>query len=827
MPVTNQFNIQFMSTQTTILCIVLAITGLLHSFNIVIAQTTMGKHTVSGTVADSATQKPMAKVSLQIRTGLLRPVQLSISKADGSFTFSGLEAGTYSIELVAAGYYEELLTVDLTGNASKNKDLGIVYLPVVTGNLQGVVVNARKSIIKQEIDRIVYDLQADPDSKGNSVLEMMRKVPYLSLDADDNILLKGNNSYKILINGRPSGMMEKNPRDVLRSMPASSIQRIEVITNPPSKYDGEGLAGIINIITNKKIAEGYNGTLNLNGKLPVGGPGMGGSITVKEGKLGLSAFGGASGSHSPLVNNSINRQISGANSSSLMQQSVRGSDGRSGYFGSEVSLEIDSLQLLSAQLNGNGSYSEGTSDLYSLLGSHSSTQQQYRLANRNKGNGNGFDASLNYQLGSKKDKNRLITFSYRYSNYGNQANSNLQVSDTVNYEQPDYRQENEEDAAEHTFQVDYVRPLKKVNMEAGVKGILRKNKSNFGYLAYDDVSGKFEPDENRSNRFTNRQEIFGAYNTWQFSLHNWSFKAGARIEQTLVTADFISAASQVKQNYLNVIPTALVSRKWNNSNTVTIGWMQRIKRPNIYKLNPFVDRSNPSVESSGNPALLPTTINELQLGYSSTKKLSVTLGVAYGFAKGLDMRVASFDPVKNITRVTFENIGKATRTGCDFSLSYPISKRWNASVNGNAAYFKAEGIADGVWLKNDWMMYSYTVSSGYRFTKGWRASANLSVNSRNTNSLQSSSNGLARTSFSVNKELVKDKLSFSAGVNNPFSQYRNNISETVGNDFTEINTTAEYFRSFSLSVNYSFGKLKEAIRKNKRGIKNDDGGGGN
>jgi hypothetical protein len=816
-----------MNTQTTILCVILAITGLLHSFTAVMGQTAPGDYAVSGTVVDSATQKPVPQAGIHIRTALNKPLKLAITRDDGSFFFAALAPASYTIEIVAPGYPVTAIPVVVAAGTPKIVSLGIIPLSAAPGHLQGVVVNTRKPLIKQEIDRITYDLQADPDSKGTSVLEMMRKIPYLSLDGDDNILLKGNTSYRILINGRPSGMIERNAKEVLRGMPASTIQRIEVITIPPSKYDGEGLGGIINIITNKKIDNGYNGTLNASEKFPVGGPGIGGSLTVKEDKLGISVFGGASASHSPQVENTINRQTTGAGATRLGQLLQRNSNSRNGYLGTELSVEVDSLQLLSVQFNLNGSSNKGASGQHSVLtGSSGGIMQQYYLGNNNKGGGGAVDVSLNYQLGFKADKNRLLTFSYRYSNYRNDGAGNLEVSDVVNYEQPDYRQISNEDAKEHTFQADYVRPGKRLNMEAGVKSILRYNKSDFSYLSYNAASDKFEPDAGRTNQFTNRQYILGAYNSWQFAIHKWGFKPGVRVEQTIVSADFISTASAVEQNYLNVIPSIAISRKLKENSSLNIGWTQRIKRPGINKLNPFVDRSNPNIESSGNPRLQPSAINEIQLGYSRSGKLAVTVGVSYGFARKLDLRVTTFDPATNVTRTTLENLGKARRVACDFSVNYPITRQWSSSINGNTAYMRVEGLSNGVLSTKRWMMYSCTVSSGYRFTKGWRINTNVSVNSRNPSSLQATSNGFVKSSFGLNKELVKNKLSFNASVANPFATHRNVRTETIGHDFTEVNTTAEYFRSFNISVNYSFGKLKEAIRKNKRGIKNDDGGSG-
>ncbi len=188
-------------------------------------------------------------------------LKTQVTEDSGDFKFDLLLPGKYKITAIAIGYHSKNVDTEITG--SNTIDLGEISVSSQTNNLQEVAISGDRPIIKQEVDRISYDIQADPESKVLTVLDMMRKVPLLSLDADDNIKLKGSGNYKILINGKPSSMVVRSPKDVLKSMPASSIQKIEVITTPPSKYDSEGLSGIINIITTKKIDNGYNGSLTL------------------------------------------------------------------------------------------------------------------------------------------------------------------------------------------------------------------------------------------------------------------------------------------------------------------------------------------------------------------------------------------------------------------------------------------------------------------------------------------------------------------------------------------------------------------------------------
>ncbi len=772
---------------------------------------------IKGVIVDSVSKKGLDYITVGLKTDKNIPVKSVLTGSDGKFSFAGVNAGKYSIVVVSVGYKQKNIPLDLT----ENKDIGSIYISASSTKLNEVIVTADRPLIKQDIDKISYDLQADPESKVNSVLEMMRKVPLLSLDADDNIQLKGSGNYKILINGKPSGMVDKNPKDILRSMPASSIQNIEVITNPPSKYDSEGLAGIINIVTNKKIDNGYNGSVNFNQRFPVGGPGFGGSFTFKQGKFGASGYGGTNLYSSPATASINNRITTGVSPTDLFQNTSRDFESNNAYLGTELSFEIDSLNLVSGQFGfNNGKYNTNSSSK-SLLSGTSGIMQGYDIINVGESLRDGWDAALNYQLGFKKNKNRLLTFSYRFYTYGDGQNNSLTASNRLNYTIPDYEQVNNGSSSEQTVQVDYIHPFKKFTIEGGVKGIVRDNESDFQYNSLNASTGEFDPDPSRTNQFNNNQSIWGIYNSYQYNLKDWGFKAGLRLETTNVDADFVSTSSQIEQSYFNLIPSISVNRKFKNMSSLSLGYTQRIQRPGIWNLNPFVDRSNPNFESTGNPALRPVLANNFQLNYSKFKKGSINIGMSYSFSNNTLQRIAIFDPATNITRSTFENIGKDKSIGSNFNVNYPITKKWNFNVSGNLNYVFIEGMINGTLAKNDGMRGYFFGSSGYRFEKGLRLNANFHYSTPYI-MLQGRGNSNVNFGLSVNKDIIKDKLSFSASTNNPFNKFRNFTNETSGGNFNQFSSSQSYFRSFGVSLNYRFGKLKEAIKKNKRGISNDD-----
>src|ERR1700744_1584036 len=264
----------------------------------VLAQNTQSTITIKGTIVDSAKNEALGYVTVAVQNAATKaPVKSMLAKDNGSFELVVSAGVKYRLALVFVGYADKIVPV--TGEVV-TIDLGKMLLAPSTKQLNEVSINAVKPMMKQEIDRISYDVAADPETPVLTALDMMRKVPLVSVDGSDNILLKGDGNYKILINGKESALMAKNPSDVLKAMPATNIDKIEIITTPPAKYDAEGLSGIINIITKRNVDQGYNVGLNTRFNT-VFGAGYNLNGTVKEGKLGVSFFGGF-GSNGTLTN---------------------------------------------------------------------------------------------------------------------------------------------------------------------------------------------------------------------------------------------------------------------------------------------------------------------------------------------------------------------------------------------------------------------------------------------------------------------------------------------------------------------------------------------
>ncbi|MFT3980261.1 MAG: outer membrane beta-barrel protein [Ferruginibacter sp.] len=774
------------------------------------AQEQKERQVIKGSVKEAATGLPLPFATVQMIGAQEKILAAAITQEDGSFLIDNFRpADSLRLQLTAVSYLPKQYSFPAA--AGDTMHTGILLLARADGkSLENVQVLSRKALVKQLPGMLEYNVQADPDSRVKNLLDMMRKMPYLSVDGNDNLLYKGTGNYKVFINGRPSAMMENNLKEVLKNIPASTIQRIEIITNPSAKYDADISGGIINIIMAKKQKDGYSGTLNVNSRFPSGGPGGGGSISANAGRWGFSLMGGLYGGRNPVTGFSVQQQ---ATTATLLQEGSRSSRYTGAYGGAQLSFEADSLHLLTLQLNGNYNKNKSWQEQETAVEEESLERENYRQENSGRNTGNGMDAAMNYQLGFARKKGKLLTFSYRYQQYKNDVNNRISKEDLLQNESSLYTQLNDNGSREHSLQADWVQPLHRVFLEAGIKGIARKNTSEFPLV---------QPGQVYTEAFRNRQHIIGVYSTVRFAFSAWSIDAGARLEQTFTDVQFTGTQTNVKQRYFNLVPNININKTWKDVHSIGFSFSQRIKRPGVNRLNPFTDSSNSSFIITGNPYLKAVVNNDMMISYSYQKKMFFNAGLSYSFSNKMDLKVVSYDTATHISKTSFENSGTAKRLGIDYNLNLPVTQKFSLSLNGYAAYFFIEGLADGALINNDMFTFGSAVNASYRFGKGWSAGAGVDIDSKKPAGLQNFTNGFVSTSVNLNKTMLKDKLSAGIFLNNPFSKYRSMVTKTKGYNFYQEDRSQLYFRSFGFSANYRFGKGKNAVKQTKRSIKNND-----
>ncbi|WP_461453623.1 outer membrane beta-barrel family protein [Mucilaginibacter sp.] len=781
------------------------------------AQTAPQTIVVKGIAIDSTTNQPLGYVTVALQDASTNsPVKSNLTKDDGTFELKALTGKSYKLVLAFVGYKSKVLA--LKGN-NKLFDFGKIMLQTSSNQLKDVVITAVKPLMTQEVDRISYNVAADPESKSVTALDMMRKVPLLTVDANDNIQLKGSGNYKILINGKESALLAKNPSDVLRSMPGTNIVKIEVITTPPAKYDAEGLAGIINIITTKNIDEGYNVGVNIRDNT-AWGPGINLNGTVKQGKFGFSGYAGT-GIRNKTVTPYSSTEDFFTNQSVLTQSGLNSWNGNYKYANGDFSYEIDTLNLLTASIDfETDKDGQATNGLTKTMIGDSLTQRYYEN-NASNSHYKAFDASVNYQLGFKRSKDQLLTLSYKYSYSPNTQSTSNDFREIYNYPQANYNQYNNAGTREHTIQVDYAQPMSKaLSMEAGGKAILRNDFSDFQSDTLNNTSNEYILDPSQTDNFTYHQNIYSLYNSYQLKLAKWTAKAGLRLEETTIGADFSSVDTTLKTNYRNLIPSVSIQRSLTSTSSFNFGFTERIQRPNIYELNPFVNRSNPQFITEGNPDLKPELNHVFELNYSQFSKGSINLGLSYSFSNNSIQNVSNLTG-DNVTYSTYENLGSNKSLGLNVNTNYPITTKLSININGLLNYVMLKGFYDGSLDKNTGYVGNMFTSISYKFDDGYRISTNTGYFSGNVN-LQGKSSYFIFNSYVFSKDLLNKNANISFVANNPWSKFWNASSYTSTPDFYQQMNNENTYRTFAIRISYKFGKLNSDIKKNQHGINNDD-----
>lgn len=805
-------------------------------------------YTIKGQVVDSLSNEtvPYATLSIALANAPQKAIKLLACDDDGKFTTTLKQPGTYIMSMQSLGKLPAVKRFTLS-EGKKSLNLGKLFMNDDTQQINEVTVVAQKPLVTVEVDKITYSLDDDPEAKTNNALEMFRKVPMITVDGEDKIQLKGSSNYKIYMNGKPSNLLSgENASDVLKSMPASSIKNIEVITDPGSKYDAEGVGGIINIITSKNAMQGYTGTVRANAST-LGSFGGGGYVSLKVGNLGLTANYGYNNRNSPWNDSHSEREtdedrLAEGRPTKLIE------DGRSKYKGPfqygylEASYEIDTLNLISVGANLFRGKSKNLSELDAVLNPlgdefNSSPIYKFHRNSVSEGTFGSTDLNVDYQHSTSK-KDELLTVSYRFSQSPNDSESNTELSDVVNYYlSNEYPKWNINDAStiEHTGQIDYTTPLfNKQTLEAGVKYINRQNKSNTLEQIYNDSTKMWEDHSRDNSQFRHTQHIYSAYLGYLICLNKFGIKAGVRAEGTSLKAEFARKPDMdFSTNYFDVVPNATLTYQIDMSTQIRLGYNMRIQRPGIWYLNPYINDVDPQNISQGNPNLDSEKSNNVNLNFSKfTQKFSINASLSYTFVNNPIERysfTADFpvdDPRSQYNGAmwnTYDNIGKKQQVGMFLYGNWSPTTWFRIYMNGGLDYTDLK--APTLDLKKDGV--SGRVFAGTQFTlpKDFRINLNGGYFSPWI-MLQGKQSPFYFAGLNVSKDFLKKKLSVSVGANNPLWKTMKMEMTTNGEGFRNVSTNWRSAREFRFSVSYRFGTMKGQIKKVRRGISNDDSKGG-
>lgn len=828
-----------MRTKWTVLLWMLMISGLLAAQN-----TANTSFQVKGILLDSLTQEgePYATIKIVKKEAPAKALKMLVTDMKGQFQEKVPGTGNFVMTITSVG--RTPIVKDFSVKAGeKLVDFGTLYIVDASNELGQVEIVAQKPLVKADIDKIEYNVQDDPDAQSNSVLEMLRKVPLVTVDGEDNIQVNGSSSFKVYVNGKPNNMMSNNPTEVLKSMPANSIKHIEVITNPGPKYDAEGVGGILNIVTVGSGLEGYTATFSAN----VSNRGAGGGAfgTIKSGKLTVSARYNYNYNDQPRNYSSGSQHVTPEavteNSSNL---DYDGSNKGHGSFQSgsmEASYEIDTLRLvtMSFGLWGGGNKSNGSTDYIATFPENINAAPIYSYSafNRSKSSWYSIDGGIDYQR-LFKVKDRMLTFSYKINTRPQTSDSytEYEIDNGYNPDWADYlnrlkNQHNDGEQKEHTFQADYTTPIGKLHtLEAGAKYILRNNSSEDDRFDADDT-GKYEYNKNQSSHYKHLNDIIAAYLGYGLKVKRLSGRLGLRYEHTIQDVKYlVGRGEDFTKNFDDVVPSASIGYKLTDMSNLRLGYNMRIYRPGIWSLNPYLNDTDPSYISQGNPELDSEKSHAFNLSYSNfTQKFNINISARYSFTNNSIENVTRLMPDteieglknptgKDVLYSTYANIGKTRYASVNGYVNWNATPRTRIYMNMSGNYSYLEG-SEG--MRNDgWSLFAYG-GAQQTLPHDWRISLNV-FGQTPWIMLQGKGSSFFDYGLSVNKSFLDKRLTLSAFASNFFKKYMDQSSTTEGSGFIRESNYKYSRQRFGISVSYRIGELKASVKKAARTISNDD-----
>ncbi|MCE2616606.1 TonB-dependent receptor domain-containing protein [Phocaeicola oris] len=784
------------------------------------------KTVVKGVLLDSLTNEGEPYATIRIFKGkdTTTPIAMSVTDLEGTFNQPVSGKGSFIIFFSSVG--KESVTRNFELNGQATLDLGTLYMKDDMRQLQEVEVVAQKPLVKMEVDKMSYDVSNDVDAKSNTVLEMLRKVPMVTVDGQDNITVNGSSSFKVYVDGKPNVMMSSNPSQIFKSMPANIVKNIEVVTNPGAKYDAEGVGGVLNLILNKQNGmaqqsmDGYNGTV----RAMIGTRGYVGSgyVSAQQGKVSLSA--NMLYSHNKMNDMTVdmNRIQHDDNGKSIMEYAQK-LNMKNNFAMGNISLgwDIDSISNLgiSASITDFDNRNEDGLAGTRMSGGIYGNGFGYSSKENSKMRNTSFNGSIDYQryLG-RKDRSMTLSYMYTttpqrtksYSVFDEEGNTYLDLTDRYS--------NSRNRTQEHIGQIDFVTPLGKgQTLDFGAK--YTSHTSSSKSLYYLGTDPQYTYNEKGSMFYKHNDGILAGYAEYAGQFGKVGFKSGLRYEHTWQDVKYVfGSGSDFTKNYGNLVPSANLQYTISQTSNLGLTYNMRISRPGISYLNPYVDRTNPTSLTYGNPDLEVEKAHNINMVYNLfSNKFMMNLSFRQSFCNNAIEQYNFYQD--NLLNTTYGNIVKNRQTGLNSYVNWSLTKNTRILFNGGVSYVdlqsKVLDTRNHGWQANAMVGVQQTLP----------AKIQLSVNAMsNTKSytLQGYRSGFNILSATVNKSFCKDKLNVSVIGVTPFFGKLNIKNYSKGKNFETTQKVSVPVNAVLLNVSWSFGNTKHRAKQIKSNISNDD-----
>ena len=774
------------------------------------SSTAMAQTTVKGVLMDETLgeSEPFATVRVFKAGKTDKPVAMFLTDEEGKF------------DIVFSSIGKEDLKMTVTLGQENPLNLDTLYLKESATMLKGVEIVAQKPLVKMEVDKMSYNVAEDEDSKSNTVLDMLRKVPMVTVDGQDNITVNGSSSFKVYVDGMPNVMFSSNPSMVFKSMPATAVKSIEVMTNPGAKYDAEGASGVLNIVMNKQNPQaaqsmnGYNGTLRAS----AGNKQLGASafLNGQQGKLSYSA--NVMTSYNKPGNTTTEmEQIQDNGTSQLM---VSENNVKTPFTMGSLTLgyQLDQMSVLNltAQVNSMTMKSTGTS-LTTMGGDIYGSGLSYGSTTDMKNSRTSFSGSLDYQRFFNKEHTQSLALTYQLNYSPATTESTNSFSASSNYiDLTDRYSENKDKTLNHTFQLDYTMPLG-VGQTLSLGGKLQLHDATSDSKYY--LQNVYDPTSSSDYEYKN--SILAGYGEYAGNFGKFGAKAGLRYEYTWQDVEYhLGNGQDFKTNYGNLVPTASLQYNLGVGSNIGLTYNMRISRPGISYLNPYVDKTNPIALSYGNPDLDVEKNHNLSLVYNMfTSKLMVNLNLHHNFVDNAISQYSFYDS-DNLLNTTYGNVVQRHQTGVSAYVNYLLTKDTRIFLNGAVNYTDlrsdALGQSNSGWTANAMIGLQQTLPLDLKLSA-------FAITSTKNYTLQGWSGGFNMLTASLSKSLLNDKLTLGVqgilGLNGGGKLNIESYSE--GKNFTSHTNVKVPIYGVTFTVSYTFGNSKVRAKQHVNRVQND------
>ena len=812
------------------------------------------KGNISGKVMSSEDKKALefATVSLNnFQTNAI--IEGTITDSKGRFYFKEISVGKYNVIINFIGF-EENVTIVETSKKKPDIKVNNIILNQSSELLSEVTIKEEKAIYETRIDKIVYNAEHDLNDSENDATDVLRKAPLLSVDLDGEVSLRGSNNIKFLVNGKASSFFSSDVSTALQMIPADQIKTIEVITSPGAKYDGEGDAGIVNIITKKSIIDGYNASISSMIGTKVNRSGL--NLSFGKGRFGLSARAGSYGSWPGRIGTDTYERINWdtiglddkpINSDILTQYGIS-ENYYQGYRGS-----INAFYDLNAYSSFNSSFKFGgktrpTKNDNSIIYTHGnypdslSYTSEYTSLKTNRTLN--MEWTTDYTKKFEDNESRELTLAFQLGGDINDSDTDIDEDGRILFNQ------NDEKVIEETFQIDYTHPFgssKKNNRmnsnkilkgkgqyhsnagkRKGSGGISNSNKIEIGgkiinrdrEITYSDqINNLFE----REEQFNYNQLVTSSYLSTELSFpYGLGFKTGARYENTQTSGDWKNNSNtKFEKGYGDILSNFIFSKSFSPMRSIKLSYNQRIRRPSVKQINTNENKLDNRNITIGNPNLEPTITEQYELAISNFGKiLQASTQLYYKHSSNV---IESFlDEINGETSIsTYKNVGETKQIGGNFFGSIRLKK---LSFRGSFDIYNYSGRDESLGYE-DWtipvLLYSYSIGGSYNLGNNWKAETFGFFRSP-TQTIQGTTTSFSMMSFGIKKSFKSKRGSIGLRIIEPFQKNKEFISELDGEFFSQSSLRTIPFRSFAISFKYTIGKLNFKDGNKKTNINNDD-----